>query len=397
METVVKGKAENSLLRWQIGLAFLAFILIGANDGAVGVLLPSIRAYYKVDKATVSLLFLTGATGYLIAAFSSGLLVQKLGTRGLLMLGASTFGLGAAVLSTMPPFAVVMLTLLSLGFGVAIIDTGLNSYIAVLPRSTALLNYLHAFYGLGALLGPIIASSILALEWGWNSTYFLWLGLSLALVLGFAWLFRGRTMAQKADAGGNVLATVIKLRVVWIAALFLLFYVGAEVSLGNWSYSFLTEERHEQILLSGWAVSGYWLGLTLGRLVLGRVGEKFGNKRLIQGCLVGTIVGVMLIWLVPLGAVSALGLWLTGFSLGPLFPTIIALMPSLVPARLVPSTIGFVVSLGSVGAAFWPWIAGNLAESFGLWTLLPYVILLVLVMLGIWFLIQKQPGLKTEN
>jgi fucose permease len=29
--------------------------------------------------------------------------------------------------------------------------------------------------------------------------------------------------------------------VVWLAALFLLFYVGAEVSLGSWSFSFLTD------------------------------------------------------------------------------------------------------------------------------------------------------------
>src|SRR5438067_13496445 len=65
-------------LRPQIGLAFFAFILIGANDGALGVLLPSIRGFYGVDKATIGLLFLAGTAGYLGAAFTSGLLVERL-------------------------------------------------------------------------------------------------------------------------------------------------------------------------------------------------------------------------------------------------------------------------------------------------------------------------------
>ena len=47
--------------------------------------------------------------------------------------------------------------------------------------------------------------------------------------------------------------------------LFLFAYVGIEVSLGSWAFTFLTEERHEAELISGWTVSGYWLGLTVGR------------------------------------------------------------------------------------------------------------------------------------
>ncbi len=166
------------------------------------------------------------------------------------------------------------------------------------------------------------------------------------------------------------------MRVVWLGAIFLLFYVGTEVSLGSWSYSFLTEERGGAPLLMGWAVSGYWLGLTLGRLTLARVALNLGEKRLIQLCIAGVIAGVLLIWLVPLNGVSAIGLCLTGYCLGPIFPTTIALMSKLVSARILPSAIGFLASLGSMGAAFFPWMAGNLAQFIGLWALLPYVMLL---------------------
>lgn len=388
-----------SLPRLQIGLSFFAFILIGANDGALGVLLPSLRNHYNVDNATVSLLFLAGTIGYLIAAFNSGLLVERLGQRLFLMLGAAAFLGSVAALSLMPPFIIVTILLLSLGFGIAIIDAGLNTYIAGLPRNTALLNYLHAFYGTGAWLGPIIASAVLVIGWGWNSVYVVWVAMSLVLLIGFGVFFRGRNGSAQASARkaeSNVLLAALKLRVVWIVALFLLFYVGTEHSLGSWSYSFLTEERHGPALFSGWTVSGYWLGLTLGRLLLARVAQRVGNKRLIAGCIGGVIVGVLLVWLVPIPAVSAFGLWLAGFSLGPIFPTIIALMSTLVSARILPSAIGFLASLGSMGAALSPWLVGNLAQRIGLWSLLPYVITLTVVMLLLWLILMNSANQKLE-
>ncbi len=397
-ETKVTGRAPR--LRAQLGLCFFAFILIGANDGAFGVLIPSMRSHYGVSNATIGLLFLFATVGYLIAAFNSGLLVAKLGNRLFLLLGIGAFLCASMIISLMPPFTVLLFMLLPLGFGGAILDAGLNAYIAGLPRNTALLNYLHAFYGTGALLGPIIASGLLAIGFGWNSVYIVWIGICIVLGVGVGFAFKGHTRAEnetteKAETKQNVLFTALAMRIVWLGALFLLFYVGTEVSLGSWSYSFLTEERHGAPLLMGWAVSGYWLGLTLGRLTLARVALNIGEKRMIQICIIGVVAGVLLIWLVPLNGVSAIGLCLTGYCLGPIFPTTIALMSRLVPARILPSAIGFLASLGSMGAALFPWLAGNLAQFIGLWALLPYVILLTLVMLGLWMLLQARPGNQT--
>src|SRR5712691_12607077 len=182
------------LAQLQFGFAFSAFILIGANDGALGVLIPSMRMHYGVDKATIGLLFLFQTVGYLIAAFNSGLLVEKLGNRRFLVLGLASFLLGVGALSLMPSFVIVLMMLLPLGFGVAIIDAGLNTYIASMPRNAALLNYLHAFYGTGALLGPVIGSAILAMRWGWNSVYILWIGMSLVLLIGFQLVFKDQNI-----------------------------------------------------------------------------------------------------------------------------------------------------------------------------------------------------------
>jgi len=138
--SAVEGRVRGSdakrlrLAKLPVGIAFSAFILIGGNDGALGVLIPSMRLHYSVDKATIGLLFLFQTIGYLIAAFNSGLLVEKLGNRRFLVSGVASFLLGVGALSLMPSFVIVLIMLLPLGFGVASIDAGLNTYIASMPR-----------------------------------------------------------------------------------------------------------------------------------------------------------------------------------------------------------------------------------------------------------------------
>lgn len=389
--TLPKVNGYTPILKLQYGLGLLAFILMGINDGLIGVLLPSIRSYYAVDKGTVSLIFLAATMGYLTSAFSSGPLSARIGTRNLLLLGLFAYVLGVTMVSLTVPFLVFPLCLYFSGFGIGIIDAGLNSYFVNFPRSTVMLNTLHAFYGVGALIGPLLASGMLALDFFWTNCYIFLVAGGVIVLTGIFFIFRHNPLpdlhTQPAGDGPQrgILSTTLRLRNVWLCAAFLLFYVGVEVSMGTWSYSLLTEERHQDALLSGWAVSGYWLGLTLGRLILGHVGERIGNKRLIQWCLAGVVVGVLLVWAAPLEIISAAGLVLTGFSLGPLFPTTITLVSSLVPARVVATAIGFAASLGSMGAAFFPWFTGNLAQWVGLWTLLPFMVLLTIGMLVVWF------------
>jgi fucose permease len=371
-----------------------SFVLIGANDGAFGVLIPGLRMQYGVDKVTIGLLFLVQSIGYLVAAFSSGLLIEKLGNRRFLMLGVVSFLFGVGALALMLPFMIVLIAMLPLGLGVGIIDAGINVYIASMPCNAARLNYLHAFYGIGALLGPLIASALLAVRWGWNSVYVVWIGMSLVLLIGIHLVFKQQNIAPSeeiATPSSNVLVAALRVPIVWIAALFLLIYVGVEVSVGIWSYSFLIEERHASILCAGWMVSGYWLGLTLGRLTLARVALRVGNTRVIQCCLVGVVIGVLLVWLVPIYPVSTIGLVLIGFSFGPIYPTTIALISKKVSARILPSAIGFMVSLGSIGAAVLPWFAGMLAEHVVLWSLMPYVIVLTAVMVCLWHALRVRP------
>ncbi|HKF38000.1 MAG TPA: MFS transporter [Ktedonobacteraceae bacterium] len=382
--------------RPQLGTAFFGFVLIGIASGAWGVLLPGLSAYYNVDKAVVGLLFFASAAGYFLSALSTGFLTAKLGQRWYLVTGTATFMLCCLLLALKPPFALVLFIRLFQGIATGILEAGLNLFVAALPNNTALLNYLHAFYGVGALVGPLIASTILVLSWGWNTAFLTWAFLALPLLIGLLTLFRhqssGAAHEEQTGEGENGLLAALKIPLVWTATLFLLFYVGVEVSLGSWGYTFLLENRHEGDLLAGGIISGYWLGLTLGRFILNQITERLrlGLSGLMYTCMGGIVLGILAIWLIPGVVASAVAFCLIGFSLGPIYPSTVALVPDIVPSRMVSSAMGFLIGLSIIGVALFPWLAGTLAQFTGIWSLLPYTVGLTVIMLALWWTIRRR-------
>jgi fucose permease len=406
------GTQKQSLLRLQIGLAFSGLLLVGLLSGAWGVLLPGLSDFYHINKSVVGLLFFASATGYFLSALCSGFLTQRLGLRWYLILGTAAFLTGNLILFIKPPFALVLLTRIFMGIGVAVIEAGLNMFIAGLPKNnTSFLNYLHAFFGVGALIGPVVASFLLNAQWDWSATFLVWAAVTLLLLVGFIFFFHqppaitaeesgeAAAIQQSAAPSESSLLAALKLPIVWLATFYLFLYCGVETSIGNWAYSFLLEQRQEPELLAGWIVSGYWMGLTLGRFIFSDLAKRLhisisGMMYLAIG---GSLLGLLILTTVPGVAADALGFGLIGFSIGPIYPTTVALVPDLVPARVVANTIGFLIGLSTLGIALFPWFAGTLAQYSGIWSLLPYTAVLALAMGGFWWGIARKLKISEKS
>ena len=148
------------------------------------VLLPSQMASYRVDRATIGTTFFTTSAGYVLAGISSGALIERCGIRAALTLGGGAYVLSGLYLASRPPFAAFVLAQLVMGYGLGVLESALNVYLAALPEATTLLNRLHAFFGVGALIGPLLAAWIL----GFASWTAVWLVLAVAgvpLTAGF--------------------------------------------------------------------------------------------------------------------------------------------------------------------------------------------------------------------
>jgi fucose permease len=340
--------------------------------GGTGVLLPDMMADFGVNKATIGLLFFAYAGGYVVSASANGALLHRLGLRAVLLaaVGLSTVAAGGLVAPTSFPAVLGLQVLLGTGGGV--LDAAFNSHLSTLERPALLLNLYHGFFGIGALCGPLVAAYLIDRGFSWHAFFALLAG-GLAVTLAGISLFP-RTGPSPSDLARPRLSSALRLRAVLIAAAFLAVYVGLESAVGNWAFSYLTEERGQGVVAAGWVVSGYWLGLSVGRLTVAGLAARIGLTvvPLFAVCIAVVGLATLVVWVLPWTPVTTTGMVLLGFFLGPIFPTMIATLPRLVPGRLVATTIGVLAATSLLGAAVFPWLVGAFAERVGLWVLLPW-------------------------
>jgi len=368
-------------------LAYATFVLVGVSAGVSGVLLPAQIADYGVDKATIGLTFFTFSAGYLLAGATVGTLVERFGIRLALLTGGLLYMLSALCLGLRPPFVAFVAVQVVAGYAMGSLEAVLNACLAGLPSATTLLNRLHGFFGVGAVLGPLLATWLLGL-WPWTAVWVVLALMCLPLMAGFvvAYPRRDGGIRHRAAAGSGLLPAVLRSQAVLLACVFLAVYVGLETSVGTWGFTYLVEEHARSEPAAGYAISGYWLGLTAGRFLISPIAARLGMTTIGMSfaCLGGVTAAVLLIWPAP---VAPVGLALLGFFLGPLFPTALAVMPRLTEARLLPTAIGVLSGMSVVGDAGFSWLAGAIAQGAGAWTLVPFVLVCAVAQLAVWRLI----------
>jgi fucose permease len=379
--------------RWRapVVLAYAAFVLVGVNAGVNGVLLAAQMDDYAVSRATLGLTFFSGSAGFVLAGVTAGALIHRFGTRITAATGCGMYVLAAVYAGTRPAFAAFVVLQIASGYALGALESVLNAYLSDLPDATTLLNRLHGFFGVGALLGPPLAAWIVATA-SWPTVMLLLGAVAVPLTAGFLIVYP-RTGSDPAAAKpesprpGGLARPALRHWGVVLGAALLTVYVGLEVGVGDWAFGYLVEARGQTDLLAGYAVSGYWFGLTAGRFLLSPIVTRLGLTAtgLMNTCLVGVTLITALTWLLPGKAAATAGLVLLGFFLGPIFPTAMALAPRLTPARLVPTSIGIMNAGSVVGGSSFPWLAGAIAEGTGVWTLLPFTLALSLLQHVIWW------------
>ena len=417
-------------------ISYAAFILIGITAGTGGVLLVAQMSGYGVDRATIGVTFFTSSIGFVLAGLSNGALIRALGFRASVAVGSGGFVLVGLYLASRPPFIAFAGVQVIFGYSTGVLESVLNAYIASQPEARGLLNRLHAFFGVGALVGPVLASWMLSFA-GWPAV---WLALAIAgvpLLAGFALTYPGRTAASPpaplpvapalaeapaalaepappvapalpvepappvspASRSGSLLGAALRQRGVLLGSLLLAVYVGLEIGVGNWGFSYLVQGRGLAGLTAGYAVSGYWLGLTVGRFLISPVAARLGasTARMIYACMLGVIAAALLVWLAPGEGAAIAALALLGFFLGPIFPTSMAIVPELTEADLAPTAIGIMNAGAVIGGSALPWLAGVITQSAGTWTLLPFAVTLGVLELAAWRPVARRIQIAREG
>ncbi|KAI0444222.1 putative MFS transporter [Xylaria telfairii] len=380
----------------RVGACFYSFLVMGANDSAYGPLIPYLQEYYHLSYIIVSLIFLSPFVGYTVAAVLNNYFHTRLGRRGVALIASWSHIVAYIIIAVHPPYPVLVLAFALAGFGNGVTDAGWNAFIGNLDRANELLGFLHGLYGLGAVISPLIATSMITKAGlPWYAFYYLMIGLAgLEVVVtgtcfwkATAREYRDSVAASSGSSSGGLKEVLFKkpgARVAWLCAIFLLGYVGIEVALGGWIVEFMIQVRHGGAFESGITATGFWLGLTVGRFVLGFITPRIGEKLAIIIYLPIAMALELLFWLVPQFIVSAVAVALQGFFIGPLFPAVIVAMSKLLPHHLHVSAIGFAAAFGGSGAAVLPFAVGALAQAKGVQVLQPIILALFAAILLVW-------------
>lgn len=371
-------------------LAYAAFIALGMPDGLLGIAWPSVRADFSVPLDALGMLLFASVAGYMTSSFLSGVLIARLGVGNLLAISCALTGSALVGYTLVPEWWLMVLLGVVAGLGAGAIDAGLNTYVAA-HFGEGLMQWLHASYGIGVTIGPIIMTLALTNLDSWRVGYLIVGGfqflMAFAFTLTLSWWNSPEDPAEsqrekRLTEYKTPLSQTIRRPQVWLSALLFFLYVGAEVSLGAWAYTLLTESRDVPVRLAGFWAGSYWAMFTVGRILAGLYARRLGIHLLAQGGMVLALLGAVLLWWNPAPFANLLAVGLIGLAIAPVFPAMMSGTRQRVGARYAANTIGIQMAATGLGGATIASLVGVLARRFSLEVIPVCLVLLFLALFG---------------
>lgn len=394
---------------WRVLAACFMSLANGLNDGAAGALIPKIEEHYKIGYAVVSLIFVAQALGFIIAAPFTHALEHRLGRAKTYCLAEGSVSIACVIIICQPPFPLVVIAFLPVGFGIAVNLALNNVFCANLVNSTVTLGALHGSYGIGGTIGPLITTALISRGAKWSIFYTLPLFVTSTSIAFAGWSFwsyekdlssrlltaleqttsRQRATEEHEVTKAEILGKALKNKTTLLGALFIFAYQGAEVSISGWVISFLINYRGGDPAHVGNVTAGFFGGITLGRFLLVQPAKRVGEKASVFGLVIGAAAFQLLVWLVPNVIGDAVAVSVVGLLLGPIYPCTMTVFSRLLPKDIQMSSLSFTSAMGSSGGAVAPFFTGLLAQKVGTVVLHPIAISLFIVMEISWGLLPK--------
>ncbi|MGD0460177.1 MAG: L-fucose:H+ symporter permease [Terriglobia bacterium] len=370
------------------------FLFWGIPSNMNDILIKQFMKSFEITRFRAGLIQSAFYMGYFLLAMPAALVMRKYSYKAGLVIGLFLYSAGTFLFwpaANHRDYGFFLFALFVIASGASFLETGANSFIAVLgdPRtSERRLNFSQAFNPLGAVTGVLIGTififsgielnprQVIALKVA--GTYNAYLQhetmrvVKPYLVLGmviFLWALlilatKFPKIAEEAQAGaerakGRFL-DLFKYRHFVLGVLAQFFYVGAQV--GTWSYfiQYIQDYTHEPE-----KVAGYFLTGTLVAFGVGRFSATYMMKHVTPSLLMGAY-GIVNLVLVAIGVffpgwVGVGALFMTSFFMSLMFPTIFALGIK----ELGPNTKlgGSLMVMAIIGGAAFPPIEGLIFQA----------------------------------
>jgi fucose permease len=394
---------NKPLSRAKLGLiimCYIAFIALGMPDGLGGIAWPSVRELFGLRLDSIAALMVVGTSGYMLSSFFSGKIISKVGVGGTLIASCALTGMALLGYTLVPAWWMYVSLAFFAGLGAGAIDAGLNTYVAS-HFGEGLMQWLHASYGVGVTIGPILMTVGLNVFHTWRFGYQVVAAAQVLLALTFLvtikmWQDNGSEPNLHAPEDERKLtdyktpySETLARPSTWMNMLLFFLYTGAEFSFGTWTYSLLTISRGVPISVAALWSGSYWATFTIGRVLAGLLTRRFGNENMLRGGLLLAFAGSLLLWWNPFYQSSIIAVALIGFAVAPIFPAMVSGTSARVGDKHAANVIGMQITAAGFGGMVVPALAGWIGQNITLEGIPVYLAGVFLVLVVVYFALPR--------
>lgn len=385
------GAPENTHYLWALSVLALLFFMWGFCTVLNDTLVPHLKAVFDMNYFQAALIQFVFFGAYFVLAIPASWLIERAGYKYAIVVGLAIMGAGCLVFlpaSSVPSYPFFLTALFVLASGITILQVAANPYVAVLgPErlASSRLNLTQALNSFGTFIGPYLGSvfilsrskignaatgAVVSLQDRLDDaravqTPYLIIALVLfALALAFMVLRLPQIPTQPRTAE-EAQDSIFRHRLLVLGFGAIFVYVGAEVTIGSFMVSYITQPQISQMTVAeaGKYVSFYWGGAMVGRLIGAFAMQYIRPSRLLTVNALGAIA-LIILSVMTHGAVAMWAMLAVGLCNSIMFPTIFTLgIRGLGP--LTGRGSGALV-MAIVGGAIVPPLMGVLADTIGL-------------------------------
>ena len=368
-----------------LALIYLAFISLGLPDPLLGSSWPIMSVEFGAPIESAGIISFIISIGTIISSLLAHRVIRRFGTGKVTVVSVAMTAVSLLGFSLSGSFIWLTLFAIPLGLGAGAIDSGLNEFVAEHYEARHM-NWLHSFWGLGAMLGPVLISALIQLGYNWRSGY---LSISVIQFLLAALLMFSLPMWKKYEHSSIEhehtdnerhknsvigLFAPLKTKGAIFAMIAFFLYTSIESSVSLWGTSYLVNVKNlPPERAAGWGAL-FFLGITVGRMLSGFISIKLSTEQLIRlGCIL-LLVGIVLL-ILPLPVIfTIIAFILIGLGLAPIFPSMLHQTPVYFGKYDPQATMGLQMAFAYTGTTLIPPLAGKLF-SFASFSFMPYVLL----------------------
>ena len=365
--------------------ACLGILVFGIVMTVLGTILPLLIERFAVDKAEAGSTFTLLSVGILTGSLVFGPVVDRYGFKGLLIVCTTLVLIGLEALAFAPDFDLLRAAVFVIGFGGGVINGGTNalvSDISVGERSAGL-SLLGVFFGIGAFGVPF------ALGFLMDTFSFTVLtgAVGVPVLAAVVYFTTVRFPTPKQPQGFPIAkgAELARDPALLLLGAILFLQSGLEIMTGGWTSTFFEEELAVEPRSAAFALSLFWVGVTVSRLVLGRVLKRSDPAGVLRSCIGIAIAGSTLMIISQAAWLAYTGIFLTGAGLAAGFPVALGYAGDLYP-RMSGTAFSILFVLALTGGSILPLVAGFLGAEYGLrvaFIIIPVALLCMLVLFSI--------------